>query len=185
MYGEIAVGDCRGRRGRHTRKNNTVAIRISARDIGLCRRHAISRRIRPEQRFALTETHRQPWSATLVIWNRIHTERKPLPSIQKTRNNALIIVLSVTFVAGMAIALAIILLWRSHPAMAQGSAYQFAVAACPPFILVGSVGGITDTTLSLVLTAGVMVFANGALYAGLAAFVYWAVTTFWPKTLGR
>ena len=108
-----------------------------------------------------------------------------MPSIQKTRNDALIIVLSVTFVAGMAIALAIILLWRSHPVMAQGSAYQFAVAACPPFILVGSVGGITDTTLSLVLTAGVMVFANGALYAGLAAFVYWAVTTFWPKTLGR
>jgi hypothetical protein len=106
-------------------------------------------------------------------------------STSKTRYDALIIVVSVTFVAGMAIALAITLLWRSHPVMAQGSTYHFAVALCPPFILIGSVGGITDTTLALVLTAGIIVFANGALYAGLAAFVYWAVTTFWPKALGR
>jgi hypothetical protein len=102
-------------------------------------------------------------------------ERKLLPSSSKARHEPLIIVLSLTFVAGMAIALAIILLWRGHPAMAQGTEYQAAVALCPPFILVGSVGGITDTTLSLVLTAGVMVFANGALYSGLAAFVYWAL----------
>jgi len=108
-----------------------------------------------------------------------------LPPASKARYDALIIVLSVTFVAGMAIALAITLLWRSHPAMAQGAAYQLAVALCPPFILVGSVGGITDTTLALVLTAGVIVFANGALYAGLAALVYWALTTFWPKALRR
>jgi hypothetical protein len=99
-----------------------------------------------------------------------------LPPPAKNRHDTLIIVLSLTFVAGMAIALLIILLWRSHPAIAQGVAYQLAVAACPPFILVGSVGGITDTTLSLVLTAGVMIFANGALYAGLAAFVYWALS---------
>ena len=94
-------------------------------------------------------------------------------------------VLSLTFVGGMAIALAITLLWRSHPAVAQGTTYQLAVALCPPFILVGSVGGISDTTLSLVLTAAIMVFANGALYAGLAALVYWAITTFWPRTLRR
>jgi hypothetical protein len=108
-----------------------------------------------------------------------------LPPPSNARHEPLIIVLSLTFVAGMAIALAITMLWRSHPALAQGASYQVAVALCPPFILVGSVGGITDTTLSLVLTAGVMVFANGALYAGLAAFVYWAVTTFWPRTLRR
>lgn len=108
-----------------------------------------------------------------------------MPPSSKGRHELLIIVLSVTFVAGMAIALAITLLWRSHPAMAQGMAYELAVALCPPFILVGSVGGITDTTLSLVLTAGIIVFANGSLYAGLAAFVYWAITTFWPKTVRR
>ena len=103
----------------------------------------------------------------------------------KPRHESLIMILSLAFVAGMAIALAITLLWRSHPAVAQGGAYQLAVALCPPFVLVGSVGGITDTTLSLVLTAGIMVFANGALYAGLAAFVYWAIMTFGPRTLRR
>ena len=108
-----------------------------------------------------------------------------MPPRSKTRHESLIMVLSLTFVGGMAIALAITLLWRSHPAVAQGTAYQLAVALCPPFILVGSVGGISDTTLSLVLTAGTMVFANGALYAGLAALVYWAITTFWPRTLRR
>ena len=114
-----------------------------------------------------------------------HLERKLLPPISKARYDALVTVLSVTFVAGMAIALAITLLWRSHPAIAEGAAYRLAVALCPPFILVGSVGGITDTVLSLVLTTGVIVFANGALYSGLAAFVYWAITTFWPRTLRR
>jgi hypothetical protein len=104
-----------------------------------------------------------------------------LHSTSKSRHEALIIVSSVTFVTGMAIALAITLLWRNHPSLAQGTAYQLAVALCPPFILVGSVGGITDTTLSLVLTAVIIVFANGVLYAGLAAFVYWAVTTFLPR----
>ena len=99
----------------------------------------------------------------------------------KSHHEALIVVLSLTFVAGMAIALGITVLWRGHPALAQGTAYQVAVALCPPFLLVGSVGGITDTTLSLVLTAGVIVFANGFLYAGLAAFVYWAITTFRPQ----
>ena len=108
-----------------------------------------------------------------------------MPPPSKNRHNALFIVLSVTCVAGMAIALAIVLLWQSHPTMAQGTTYQLAVALCPPFILVGSVGGITDTTLSLVLTAGIIVFANGSLYAGLAAFAYWAVTTFWPRALKR
>jgi hypothetical protein len=105
-------------------------------------------------------------------------ERKLLSPTSKTRHEALIIVLSVMFVAGMAVALATVLLWRSHPGIAQGTTYQVAVALCPPFILVGSVGGITDSTLSLALTAGVMVFANGSLYAGLGAFVYWVLSTF-------
>jgi hypothetical protein len=129
--------------------------------------------------------YRQDVAATLVSWNHEHNERDCLPRTSKTRHDALIIVLSFTFVAGMAIALATILIWRSHPALEQGTTYNLAVAFCPPFILVGSVGGITDTTLALVLTSGTIVFANGALYAGLAAFVYWAVTTFWPRAAKR
>jgi hypothetical protein len=122
---------------------------------------------------------------TLVIWNCTQKEGNLLPGRSKSRHEPLIIILSLAFVAGMGIALAITVLWRNHPALGQGTAYQLAVAACPPFMLVGSVGGITDNTLSLVLTAGVMIFANGALYAGAAAFAYWAVTTFWPKALRR
>ena len=62
--------------------------------------------------------------------------------------------------------------------MAQGIAYHAAVMVCPPFILVSAVGSASDSTLALVLTGGTIVFANGALYAGLAAFVYWAASDF-------
>jgi hypothetical protein len=37
-----------------------------------------------------------------------------------------------------------------------------------------------DTALSLVLTAGTIIMANGSLYAGLSAFGYWGFVTFWP-----
>jgi len=85
------------------------------------------------------------------------------------------------FVAGMTVALALFLLWRNYAtAMAQGLAYHAAVMFCPPFILVGAIGSASDSTLALVLAGGSIVFANGALYAGLAAFVYWALATFWP-----
>jgi hypothetical protein len=106
-----------------------------------------------------------------------------LPYKAKTRNDTLVIVLSVMFVAGMAVAMVLFLLWRNHAAaMSQGVAYHAAVMLCPPFILVGAIGSASDSMLALVLTGGTIVFANGALYAGLAAFVYWAVVTFLPRT---
>jgi hypothetical protein len=106
-----------------------------------------------------------------------------LPYSAKSRNDTLVTVLSVMFVAGMAIAVTLFLLWRNHAAaMIQGVAYHAAVMLCPPFILVGAVGSASDSTLALVLTGGTIVFANGVLYAGLAAFVYWAVVTFLPRS---
>ncbi|MGA9565331.1 MAG: hypothetical protein WBS19_07400 [Candidatus Korobacteraceae bacterium] len=106
-----------------------------------------------------------------------------MPYSTKNRNDTLVIVLSVMFVVGMAIALVLFLLWRNHAtAMAQGIAYHAAVMLCPPFILVSAIGSASDSTLALVLTGGTIVFANGALYAGLAAFVYWAVLTFLPRS---
>jgi hypothetical protein len=109
-------------------------------------------------------------------------ERETLLHTAKNRNDALVVVLSFMFVAGMAVALVLFLLWRNHPAaMAQGLEYHAAVMVCPPFILVDAIGSAGDSTLALVLTGGTIVFANGALYAGLAAFVYWAVVTFWPR----
>jgi hypothetical protein len=90
------------------------------------------------------------------------------------RNDTLTIVMSVTVVLGMAVALVLIFLWRSHPAtMTQSGAYHLAVALCPPFFLVGVVSALSESTLAVVLTAGTIVVANGSLYAGLAALVYW------------
>lgn len=105
---------------------------------------------------------------------------------RKTRNDALVIVLSVTVVAGMAVALLLILLWRNHPsAVTDGIGFRAAVALCPPFMLVRVVGGVDDTALSLLLTSGTIVIANGSLYAGLAAFVFWALSTFWSRSQSR
>lgn len=82
----------------------------------------------------------------------------------------------------MAVAMVLFLLWRNHTAaMAQGVAYHTAVMVCPPFILVNAMGSAGDSMLALVLTGGTIIFANGALYAGLGALVYWAVVTFWPR----
>ena len=90
------------------------------------------------------------------------------------RNDTLTTVISVTFVLGMAVALVLIFLWRSHPAtMTQSGAYQFAVAICPPFFLVGVVSAMQESTLAVVLTGGTIVVANGSLYAGVAALAYW------------
>lgn len=84
--------------------------------------------------------------------------------------------MSLTVVLGMAVALILILVWRSHPTMTQSGAYHLAVALCPPFFLVGVVTALADSTPAVVLTAGTIVFANGSLYAGVAALVYWALS---------
>jgi hypothetical protein len=98
-----------------------------------------------------------------------------LPPSPEHRNDTLTIVMSVTIVSGMAVALVLIFLWRSYPAtMTQGGAYHLAVALCPPFFLVGVVSALSESMLAEVLTAGTIVMANGSLYAGLAALVYWA-----------
>jgi hypothetical protein len=97
------------------------------------------------------------------------------------RNVALTIVMSLTIVLGMAVALVLIFLWRRHPAtMIEGGAYHLAVALCPPFFLVGVVSAQSESTLAVVLTAGTIVVANGSLYAGLAALIYW-VFSIWGR----
>ena len=93
------------------------------------------------------------------------------------RDDIFVIVLSIAFVMGMAIALLLIVLWRnSSAAFLESTGYHLAVAACPPFLLVGVFSALADSTLALVLTIGTIVFANGSLYAGLASFVYWVFT---------
>jgi hypothetical protein len=100
----------------------------------------------------------------------------------QSRNQLLVIVLSVAVVAGMAIALLVILLWTKYPALVEnGAGMRTAVGLCPPFMLVQVVGGTRDTTLGMVITTGTIVIANASLYTGLAAFVYWVITTFWRR----
>ena len=98
------------------------------------------------------------------------------------RDDTFVVAMSITVVLGMAVALIFIFLWRNHPAaITQGGPYHLAVAVCPPFFLVGVVNAMADSTLAVVLTSGTIVFANGSLYAGVAAFVYWVVSNRRPR----
>jgi hypothetical protein len=97
-------------------------------------------------------------------------------------DDAFLVLLSITFVLGMVIGVLLVFLWRQYPAtITQGAMYLLAEAVCPPFLLVGVFGAMTDSTLALVLTGGTIVIANGSLYAGVAAFAYWALSVLWPK----
>ena len=94
-------------------------------------------------------------------------------------HNAFVILLSVSVVAGMVVAFALIGLWRSHSGMVtNGVGYRAAVAVCPPFLLVGVMGTIDETALSLLITSSAIVVGNAALYGGIAAFAYWLMTLF-------
>jgi len=104
-----------------------------------------------------------------------------LPMPNKSRHETTIIVLSLAVVIGMAIAVAVVLLWTKFPAiLAGGAGMRAAVALCPPFMLVQVVGGTDDTTMGLIITTGTILIANASLYAGLAMFVLWALTAFRP-----
>jgi len=100
----------------------------------------------------------------------------------RDRNDVLVIVISIAVVAGMAIASMLLFLWKAQPgAVTTGAAMRVAVAVCPPFMLVPIIGQLDDTALSRVIIGGTVVIGNGALYGGLAAFLYWAVVTFVPR----
>jgi hypothetical protein len=99
-----------------------------------------------------------------------------LQSGTSDRRFAMVMVLS--FVLGMAVALGVYLAWRSHagPPQAQGLFTTTALTICPPFILSFAIGPRPDSDLALVLTVGTILFANGCLYAGVAAGLYAVVT---------
>jgi hypothetical protein len=100
----------------------------------------------------------------------------------KGRYEALVIIVSVALVAGMAVASLLLLTWKTRPALvAAGSGMRAAVAVCPPFMLVPIIGASDDSALSNVILGATVVLGNGSLYAGLAAFAYWAMETFVPK----
>jgi len=86
--------------------------------------------------------------------------------------------LSLSFVAGMAIALAFYLLWRSDtvPETVHRAFVVAAMIVCPPFILSVAGNAAPDSPLTQVLLAGTILFANAFLYAGVAAGIYFLVT---------
>lgn len=74
----------------------------------------------------------------------------------------------------MAIAIGVYLAWSRGilaPAF-HGFASAVALFFCPPFILSVAVGPTANADLMLIVTVGTIVFANGFLYAGVAAGAY-------------
>jgi hypothetical protein len=101
-----------------------------------------------------------------------------LTPLQKTDNHNLLTVLLLSFVLGMAVALAVYFAWRLNMGDLQGRGFLTAVAlsVCPPFVLSLVIGPTPDSNLAFVLVVGTIVFANAFLYAGVAAGGYFIFT---------
>jgi hypothetical protein len=97
-----------------------------------------------------------------------------LTQSHKTDNNNLLVVLCLSFVLGMAVALAVYFAWRLNVGalQAHNSLTAIALILCPPYVLSLVVGPTPDSDLALVLVTGTIVFANAFLYAGAAAGGY-------------
>jgi hypothetical protein len=105
----------------------------------------------------------------------LNVPQRPAP-----KEDYLVIVLSIAFIAGMAIALAIYFAWKSSVIAAgfHGLLSILALVVCPPFILAFALGPAADSDLAFALVVGTIVFANAFLYAGVAAGGYFVFTLF-------
>jgi hypothetical protein len=104
-----------------------------------------------------------------------------------SKEQYLLTVLSISFVLGMGVAVAVYSAWR-FGAIAPGLRNVLSAVAllvCPPFILSAAVGPTPDSDLALTLIVGTIVFANAFLYAGVAAIGYFVVTMMANKRTGR
>ena len=110
-----------------------------------------------------------------------------LNPLRKTENDSLVIVLSLSFVLGMAVALAVYFAWRLNVGELQAHGFLSAIALiiCPPYVLSLVIGPTPDSDLALVLVVGTIVFANAFLYAGVAAGGYFIFTVVARKKVGR
>jgi hypothetical protein len=106
------------------------------------------------------------------------SSRKATSKHDVAATDAFLMVLAIAFLAGMSVALGIYFWWRSDPsAFASHAALRaLALATCPPFVLAGVVGPGPEAGLTLVLMVGTIIFANGFLYAGVAAGGYFLFT---------
>jgi len=98
-------------------------------------------------------------------------------------NSRFVIVMLLSFALGMAVALVVSFLWRSHPADFQHLSVVTALVVCPPFILSYAIGATPDSAFALVLGVGTIAFANACLYAGVAAGIYAVLTVLSRKKM--
>ena len=86
-----------------------------------------------------------------------------------------LIVLSLAFCAGVAIAIGVYVAWSRGilPPAFHGSAAAVALFFCPPYILTIAVGPMADAQLMAAVTVFSIVSGNGFLYAGVAAGGYY------------
>jgi hypothetical protein len=97
------------------------------------------------------------------------------------KNKPFFTVLSLAFGLGLAVAVALCVVWRYHPDVFTAQARVAAIVICPPFLLAAILEATADSTLALIITVGTIIFSNGFLYAGLASFVYFLMTVFLRK----
>jgi hypothetical protein len=88
------------------------------------------------------------------------------------RDNRFAFVMCLSLALGIAVALAVLFLWRSHPVAFQDWPAVVALIVCPPFILSYAIGSTPDSAFAVVLGVGTIVLANAFLYAGVAAGIY-------------
>jgi hypothetical protein len=98
-----------------------------------------------------------------------------------SKHEQLLTVLALSFVLGMAVAVAIYFLWQANPVALDFHQPLFlaVLLVCPAFILSIAASSGTEGAIAQVLLVGTIVFANGCLYAGVAAGIYSIVTLVW------
>ncbi len=103
------------------------------------------------------------------------SQRPALKPPLSSSDQQLLTVLGFAMVIGMAVALAFCAIWKYHPGLLLGSMQYVGLTLCPPFLLM-TVLGTFDNMLAIVMTIGTVVFANGFLYAGVAAGLFFVAT---------
>jgi len=98
-------------------------------------------------------------------------------TLGRNKNERLfLILLGCAFAVGLAIAIALCMLWKYDTSVINAQTLPFAIAICPPFLLISVLQATSDNILAVVMTIGTIIFSNGFLYAGLSSLAYFIAT---------